>query len=95
MTFIMNNQNLYSVNLNLIINNLINMVIIILLVFLMYKSIVKSIENFSDTKYEKNTDDPFNTALLLTTCINPKKDFLKKKNLKIQKKKERKILKKD
>ena len=78
MTFIMNNQNLYSVNLNLIINNLINMIIIILLVFLMYKSIVKSIENFSDTKYEKNTDDPFNTALLLTTCINPKKDFLKK-----------------
>ena len=38
------------------------------------KSII--VENFTDNK--KNTDDPMNTALVLTTCVKPNKKFITK-----------------
>ncbi len=62
------------------INNILNLLILVSIIILFYLSIIKKITNlekFSDEN-KKNTDDPMNTALVLTTCVNAKKNFMTK-----------------
>ncbi len=73
-------RNTIDSNIYEFVNNILNLSILLSIIILFYLSIVKKITNvekFSD-KFEKNTDDPMNTALVLTTCVNAKKKFMTK-----------------
>ena len=63
------------------LNNILNLTILVLLIVFIYKNIMKKvvkIESFSEVEDERNTDIPYDTALILTTCVNPNKKFMNK-----------------
>lgn len=63
------------------LNNILNLIILVLLIVFIYKNIMKKlikIETFTEIEDERNTEIPYDTALILTTCVNPNKKFMNK-----------------